>query len=158
MWICHCSTSRNRCQNKGSTFCSFLSRPWVLGLSLQPPVSANQPNPIELSKQWFAEYQTESMELIFLPLRFAASAVVRWCFSWSSFAGSPSNNGWSDSPESVPNLAMSAFCFSIRLNSSRKDWWNPSFNMSRHRLCSYVLRYLLNQDDTKERIRIFKRK
>ena len=150
MWICYCNTN---------TYTAYVeTRTRVLSLSLQLPVTADQPNPTELTRQWFVEYRMESMELIFSPLRFAASAVVRWCFSWSSFADSFSNNGWSDSPESVPNLPMSAFCFSIRLKSSRKDWWNPSFNMSRHRLCSYVLRYLLNQDDTRERIRIFKRK
>ena len=48
---------------------------WVL--SLQLPLLADQPNPTELTRQWFLEYQKESMELIFSPLRFAASAVVR---------------------------------------------------------------------------------
>lgn len=152
MWICYCNThtytvhvetdTRTKATHSTPFFQDPECRVWACNCPCRQ---------ISLTRQWFPEYQIESMELIFSPLRFAASAVVRWCFSWSSFAGSFSNNGWSDSPESVPNLAMSAFCFSIRLKSSWKDWWNPSFNMSRHRLCSYVLRYLLNQDDTKEK-------
>lgn len=79
------------------------------------------------------------------PLLFAASAVVRWYFSWSSFSGWSSNKGWSDRPESAPKLFISCFCFSIKLNSSWNDWWKPSLNMSRQRLCSGVFRYLPQQ-------------
>lgn len=66
MWICYCNTN---------TYTAYVeTRPRVLSLSLQLPVTADQPNPTELK---FVEYRIESMELIFSPLRFAASAVVR---------------------------------------------------------------------------------
>lgn len=78
MRICYCNTHTYtvHVETDARTKATH-STPRVLGLSLQWPVSADQPNPTELTRQWFVGYQIESMALIFSPLRFAASAVVR---------------------------------------------------------------------------------
>ena len=95
-------------------------------------------NFIELSPQIDLYIQLK----IVLPLRFAASAVVRWNLICSSFSGWSWTNGWSCKPESGPNFCCSSFsCFS-KLKSSQNEWWKPSFNMSKHKLCMWEFRYL----------------